>query len=131
MAADSQSNYGDCRVPGASQKLFRLRDGSVAGVAGSEGAWRRLLAWVDGDRVDQQPASDPPGTVIVLRRNGGIEVFEDGYFYTEPAPFMAWGSGQPVALGALHAGCSAAEAVRIACLVDVKSGGPVQSMEPQ
>ncbi|MDB6036001.1 MAG: proteasome and subunit [Verrucomicrobiales bacterium] len=133
LASDSLASYGETKVPGDMQKLFRLRDGSAAGVTGSEGEWRRVIAWLDGDRgaPQPQPIGENRSSVIVLHIDGTIEIFEDGYHFTESSKFMAWGSGQPAALGALHAGMSAADAVRIATMVDKSSGGAVQTMRPE
>lgn len=130
IASDSLASYGDNKVPSDMQKLFVLVDGRIAGVTGNEGLWRRMLWWLQGDRKEQQPepSNDKSYTIVVLRTDGEVEIFEDGYHYIETAPFMAYGSGQAAALGALHAGCSAAEAVRIATLVDKNSGGAVKTL---
>lgn len=133
MAADSRASYGDFVVPAGTRKLFRLKNGSVAAVTGSEPIWRAILNWLDTDRTEPQPnpqISDSRGTIIVMNAAGEIEVFEDGFSYPETSSFMAYGSGQPVALGALYSGASAEEAVRIATLVDKHSGGDVQTMRP-
>lgn len=131
IASDGLATYGDSKVPADMRKLFCLTDGSVAGVSGSEGLWRRVLAWIESDRVEPQPSAtdDNRYTVAVLKPNGDVEIFEDGYHFIEPSDFMAYGSGQAAALGALHAGCSAEEAVRIATLVDKNSGGTVRAIK--
>ncbi len=84
-----------------------------------------LKQWIlHGD--GPQPNGD---CTVVVFKAGEIKVYSAGGSFIESAPFKAWGSGTPVALGALHAGCSAEEAVRIACLVDPYSGGPTTFMK--
>lgn len=131
MVSDSLGSYGTTKVPGPTQKLFRLKDGSIAGATGSESNWRKLIEWLDTDRSSEQPTpknEDESATVAVMTPDGRVEIFEGGYRYVESSEFMAFGSGQAAALGALHAGASAEEAVRAACLVDKNSGGELQVM---
>ena len=45
---------------------------------------------------------------------------------TEGTKFYAWGSGEEYAMGAMAAGKSAIEAVKISCKFDDSSGGKVQ-----
>lgn len=125
LAADSRGTCAGWVQPGKETKLFRLQDGRAAGVTGQWAIAKRLLDWIESDRSTAQPEGD--ARVIVVGKR--IEVFEDGHSYIENAKFMAWGSGMPPALGALHAGASAVEAVRIASLVDTLSGGKVMFLE--
>lgn len=125
LAADSRGSCSGWIQPGKETKLFRLSDGRAAGVTGQWAVARKLLSWVESDQSTDQPDGD--ARVIAVGKK--IEVFEDGHSYIENAKFMAWGSGMPPALGALHAGASAVEAVRIASLVDPSTGGKVISME--
>lgn len=131
LATDSQASYGDWKVPGNDQKLWRLKDGSVAATTGSVALGLRTLAWIEGGRQNEQPqppADNRAAAVLLLHKNGRLEVFEDGAAYFERAPFMAYGSGQPAALAALHMGADAKRAVQIAMLVDKHSGGAVRTM---
>src|SRR5437868_819710 len=120
LAADSRGTCAGWITPAKETKLFRLQDGRAAAVTGQWAIAKKLLDWVQGDRSAPQPEGD--ARVIAIGK-GKIEVFEDGASYIEAAKFAAWGSGFPPALGALHAGASAEDAVRIACLVDPSSGG--------
>ncbi|MBZ9873080.1 hypothetical protein LB542_19725 [Mesorhizobium sp. BR1-1-9] len=125
LAADSRGTCSGWIQPGRETKLFRLIDGRAAGVTGQWAIAAKLLKWIESDRSESQPEGD--ARVVVIGKK--IEVFEDGHSYIEAAKFMAWGSGMPPALGALHAGASAVEAVRIAGLVDTLTGGRVISMQ--
>lgn len=55
------------------------------------------------------------GSIFALEKGGRLEI--------DPNKFYAWGSGFPVALGAMHAGATALQAVRIAALVDREGTG--------
>lgn len=122
LAADSQATVGNLIVPGGTQKLHRLRDGSVASMAGIASAGRGFIAWLDRGAKGDRPTLE--GTVVVhLTADGCIEYDEFG---TNPVDeFQAWGSGQQVATGALYAGCTAEAAVQIACLADTGTSEPV------
>lgn len=73
--------------------------------------------------------SDADFTCLVLDEDGLWEF--DSYCRAEQITeeFYAIGSGAKVALGAMHHGASAQEAVEIAKLVDPYTGGEVKTME--
>lgn len=123
VAADSQTHNGDWKSPTPSNKL--LRQGRfVYAKCGDFAAAHAILAWIEKPEGPQ-----PNGNATVIRFSADeIMVFSDGISFVEDASFRAWGSGTPPALGALHAGCSAEEAVRIAALVDPYTGGPITWM---
>lgn len=124
VAADSRTSSGGWTNPAPEQKL--LKEGAaIFALCGDWADCAALKHWIDHPD-GPQPNGDC--TVIVFK-GGEVTLFSAGGSFIEGAPFRAWGSGTPVALGALHAGCSAEEAVRIACLVDPYSGGPVSSMK--
>lgn len=122
LAADSRATNGDWMLPGVERKIFPLPNG-VAAISGSLAEAFKLLHWVENGQKGPQPGGKV--RVVVMTLDGSVRVYEDEYWYDEPGPFGAYGSGFPAALGAMHAGASAAEAVRCAGLVDPNSGGPV------
>jgi 20S proteasome alpha/beta subunit len=129
LAADSRGTLAGWTVPGAERKLFRLKDGSVAAITGPLANGMQILRWIVGERTSKQPDGD--ARVIIVDAEGRIAVYEDGgFYYEEGLPFAAWGSGMPAALGAMHAGADAPEAVRIAGLVDPATGGAVCFIRP-
>lgn len=86
----------------------------------------RYIDWLAKPGIEPAPSLD--GTVIHVMPDGTVRyTFGDGWI-TMDGPFEAWGSGLPAALGAMHAGASALEAVKIAGLVDVYTGGPYDFM---
>lgn len=128
MAADTATyiHGGDCRMPGETGKMWRLADGRVMGHAGSRRDAHGLMRWLE------DPKGDPPNTgdvaAIVVGRGGGrsMLVFDGSSEREVEAPFYALGSGAQAALGAMYAGASAEDAVRIAMLVDPYTGGDVR-----
>lgn len=120
VAADSQTHNGDWKSPTPATKLLR-RNGFLYAMCGDVAASQAILAW-----ISSQSGPQPNGDATVIRFCAGeVMVFSAGTQFVEDAHFRAWGSGTPVALGAMHAGCSAKDAVRIASLVDPYTGGPV------
>lgn len=64
---------------------------------------------------------------IVIDRKGNVKIFEDRlYPYALEAPFYVFGSGGPIALGALEMGASAYRAVKAASVHDTATGGEIK-----
>lgn len=120
LAADTMGTVAGWIDGADKKKLFRLKDGRAAGVTGDYAAALRLVRWIDSNRVGEQPTGEC--RVIVLLREGGYEIFEDGGNWVENPRFAAWGSGMPAALGALHMDATADEAVKVAGKIDPHTG---------
>lgn len=129
LASDSRATINGYVRPQRDVKLFRRGDGGVAAMTGESGGCFRLLKWIDGDRAKDQPDGD--FRVILLHVDGRLEVFEGGGSYPLECEFNAWGSGMSAALGALHMGATAGQAVEAAILVDSLSGGDVVEMRAE
>lgn len=128
LASDSRSTYGGDTINlGNLKKIHRLKSGGLAAGCGTTAAITRIIAAID-TKAEYVPKAQ--GTIVVEVKPGGlISVHEaDGTFTVPQTGFYAWGSGMAAALGALHAGASAAEAVAAACKVDPLSGGAVQAV---
>lgn len=68
-------------------------------------------------------------TALCVNKKGETIFYEHRlYPYSIDAPFYAIGSGSAYALGAMAAGKSAAEAVRIAAQFDLATGGTVRTL---
>lgn len=106
-------------------KVFRAGD-ALVGTAGDAAAGELWLEWL---RVGKQ-GKPPKGEVsmLILRKTGVAVIEPSGYELRIERGFHAVGSGAHAALGALHAGASPADAVRIACKVDAQSGGRVRTV---
>jgi len=122
LAADSLATSNDT-VTGHAAKLKRLVDGRLAAMLGRTGAAQRLLAWIEAGQQGDQPDGD--ASVVIIDQDGA-SYYDDGvHERCSAAPFKAWGTGGCLAIGAMAAGASAEEAVRIACEWDIYTGGEV------
>jgi ATP-dependent protease HslVU (ClpYQ) peptidase subunit len=134
MAADSRAYSGN-KVPiGEKIKLRRLDDGTLIGASTSTcGAAGWVLDWVEAGCPAVAGGTEllpDKFDVIVVRPDGSVFYGSDTPVLTGPldAPYLAAGSGQEYALGAMAHGATAVEAVRAACLLDVWSGLPVYAV---
>ncbi|HEX5321493.1 MAG TPA: hypothetical protein VFW46_20215 [Stellaceae bacterium] len=126
IAADTGVHAGhDWRKPDLYHKIARLQDGSLFAGAGDTGAFTKLQRWLDGSREDERPSIDDNDVIVVDRATGVVTYYTGAGAREVEAPFIAIGSGMPPALGALHHGATAEEAVRIACMVDPWSREPI------
>ena len=108
------------------QKLFRLKDGRLAAIAGTAHCTLGAIAWLDGKR-ETPPSGDY--SILVIMLDGVARLYEDGadYLIVE-APF-ARGTGGCIAGTAMLCGKTAVEAVKLACQLDIYSGGAVKTMQ--
>lgn len=109
----------------AMTKVHHLKDGSVAGLSGDAVQFEPMLDYLNGE-------GDPPDgdvNALVLKVDGSIRKFENGQSLPYAGP-AAIGSGTDLALGALLAGASPEEAVRIACERDCYSGMGFDCLSP-
>lgn len=110
-------------------KLYR-KGNAIIGTAGSCDLGETFMKWYGSKR--KKPAGfgkDADFEALVLTETGLYHYDEYLSGGRVLQPFFAIGSGAHAALGALHMGASAEDAVRIACRIDVMSGEPVQVME--
>jgi len=139
MAADSQ----DTRlvtVPVMCQKLYRFSDpDSIVGVTGDEYSIEQFLRWwVEGDwgtppnwdTFDFSLEDEAPDfECLVLFPDGELcTISEHCVLSTITTPFFALGTGSSIAIGAMAAGKTAAEAIAIAIDHDIFTGGAVVTM---
>lgn len=128
MASDSLATRSPWKLPGTTDKLFRMKDGGMAGVTGDYAPAVRYIEWLNNEDGDEPSLGD--ATVIRIHPDMSCTVYEAGGSYKEDvSEFCAWGSGMPAALAALHMGADAVKAVEVACLVDTSSGGAIVTMK--
>ena len=140
VATDGQSMASDSRITddgGAMDqlnfpKIRKLKD-CIAGFAGDVESGILFFNWLERGEQDD-PAQKPPldddvFIGLVLRANGvfwyGSKLIPGGVACGTPA---AIGSGGDFAMGAMLAGKTPAESVRLACRVDSNSGGKVRTL---
>ena len=138
MAADSLATAGD-RIAGHCRKVFKVmtpRGPEVFGVAGGALYTPLLRAYLEGkapipmpNEVERgKPQTDRSGYAAIVVGAAGIRILEDGCEELAPdAPYYALGCGAKFAQGALAAGKSAEDAVKIAIECSPWCGGPVQA----
>lgn len=109
---------------------------SFIGLLGASGDARycdAAMRWViNGDKDVPFPKSDDKDeTVYVMHvhRNGKLDVYYNG---PEPvrveSKFYALGSGRDFALAAMHLGCRACEAIKLASSLDINTGMGVDTL---
>lgn len=128
LAADSNCSSGGTRVYRV-RKIFRIEDGSLVGFAGDLSEGMKFVDWLDdgGDKEEKPGLQNVHG--LVVKPSGRIILYEGGVPIVPKRPkYIAIGTGQATAMGAMWAGASAAEAVRAAIQHDDHSGGPVITM---
>jgi len=132
MASDSACWIGNTlghRV----KKMWRVK-GALLGFAGDYTAAQQFLQWVkNGGHEDEYPnLSKFILDVMAVHADGKIHLFEGHYSHLPIAStsnYSAIGSGADFALGAMHAGASAVEAVRAATAHDKNSRGPIRTLK--
>ena len=133
LASDSQVTAGDARKFHC-EKLYRVEvQGlpAIVGLAGGAFDGLAFLDWLVGEQ-DAPPQRLIDGeadfTAVVLNKHGLFEY--DKWCRPDKVleRFYAVGSGASAALGAMHMGATAREAVAVACKIDPYSGGPIVEM---
>lgn len=128
IAADS-SCYASGVYAGVMRKLHPVPDefggGWIAG-AGSAAVVQLAIEAIQKGGANARPEkNDADFNLIWLRSDGLVSVVEREATFEVMAPYHAEGSGRDIALGAMAAGASAEEAVRIACDLEQSCRGPV------
>lgn len=131
MASDSQATGGEI-VRGETTKLHRTIHGTLIGISGHSGLTPLLIAWVEGGRKWEDRPTLPQHVelhAIIVRPRGTITVLSQD-FIEQPVetPFIAVGSGNELATGAMAMGATAAEAVEVAARFDVYTGGRIVTL---
>lgn len=121
LAADTRCTAGG--FPYAGTKAYRLKDGRLYAASGSAEECESVRIWLEsgGDRPKVENFCG-----IVIGADCSIWRYEDKLvpFQVETA-FHAIGSGRDYAMAALHMGKSAREAVELAMIYDIYTGGPI------
>lgn len=135
MAADSRAYGGKYQAsPGAKAKAHRLADGTRVGlVSAVVGLPEKYLAWLAGGAKPEDWSGDKPDLrCLMVKPDGAVFLADEGLTFSGPIDCQVYaiGSGAEFALGAMAAGASAEEAVRVACRYDPHCGEPVLVLRP-
>lgn len=133
VAADTRVTRGDVVLPERAEKLWRVNATCVAAFSGSVWALEGAKRWLATANMDDLLAVPGPklkdALLVVFWPERIVEFGDDGETtVNQTRGFYAWGSGLPVAFGALAAGASAERAVEIASEFDAATGGEVVVM---
>jgi len=135
LASDSRITSGKDFLEGDScTKIYRLSDGSVVGLAGDNHNGLLLLEALreasTGDirTLPKGPFKKAEALLVSPRRK--VFMYSGGWYDDKHMQgYYAIGSGSIVALGAMDAGATAVEAVKIGIKRSVFCGGRVQKLE--
>lgn len=130
LAADTRAYSGDKHPIGAKAKIRRLDDGTLIGCSTTVvGGGERVLDWYAAGMPEDQEV--PEHFQLIVAKPGGELFYANGNaFLSGPleAGFIAIGSGEQYAHGALMAGACAVEACKIACACDPWTGFPIMAI---
>ena len=132
LAADGQVTIGDSGIMTLKrQKIFKkVGIFDVLAFAGSLEPVDKFLAWAR----NPEEGEPPEGEYTVIYAIGGNLAFSHmstpiiNAVTIGKGEIDAWGSGSQFALGAMHAGKTAIQAVNIAIKCDAFTGGKVRSV---
>ena len=126
MAADSACFANDLIV-GHTKKITRLNDGCLIGLTGTSALILKLTAFLnDGGDVPTFPDDEMP-CGLMLDVSGAIHKVEGVNVFIVECEYAASGAPMEMAYGALGAGASASEAVKVCIERHVWCGGTIQA----
>lgn len=132
MAADSQVTSGNRKF--RTTKLFRLKDGGIAGGAGDFAVLLKVIRWAEAGfnlkaKPDLPDSAEGSFEILCVRGDGSMFSLDETM---EPMPltdaFLAMGSGSNYAVAAMHCGKTPLEAVEVAAQFDPGTSGPFHEM---
>lgn len=114
------------------RKVLKTPSGNLVGGSGEAGFLAKFLAWAQDDfrngwviGNETETTVDHAFVTYTVEGKPYVRIFEGKEVFDLATPFYALGSGRPLAVGAMVAGASVKDAVRIACQHDPNSGGEV------
>lgn len=130
LAVDSMVTSGGVVISTKEQKLF-LNVGrfKAVAIAGSIVQLLPLIDWIREGENGDPPKMDDTDSVMCVTDKGLLLTFWHGYSNTGQGcdGVSAGGNGYEIAMGAMDAGATAVEAVKIACKRNIYTGGRVRS----
>lgn len=133
LAFDSRVTDSSGSISGAVIKGKQLSTGLLVAAAGDLFQCQLFIKWAEENFINNETKrqlevqKELCFSGIVVLPSGIIKAYEDAISpieYTDK--IYAWGSGYQYAIGAMEAGCTAAEAVKIAAKRDTHTGGRIR-----
>mgnify|MGYP001582045926 CR=1 FL=1 len=117
-------------IVGRNAEKIRVVNGfGIYAMTGVAPLWEPLIAWhCKGAKPEDVPkiAEGETWTFIAITK-GGIHQYHENCAYPDRIePPWAWGANNEIALGAMYAGKTAAEAVALVCERTINCGGKIQ-----
>lgn len=128
IASDSLITSGGARAGLTARKIRKIGGALVAG-CGFIGELERFVSWVAGGMKGDDPLRGGETTALLIAPGQPLLMFAGAGPWAVESDFIAMGSGEDFAFGAMAHGASAVEAVEIAIRFDVYSGGPVRTIK--
>ena len=136
MATDSRAYAGENISLGEKAKITAIETPTGCAIIGLSttlpGLTERLWAWfADGEIEEDMPELKGAQFTALVVRTSGVFFYNSNPYPSGPieAPCYAVGSGAAYALGAMHMGATAVQAIQIAKELDVWSGGKTRMIE--
>ena len=130
LAADTRTSHGGTPIDGALRKIFEAHHPQgrlLVGCSGFAEECNAVWLWMTGRRADQPQVSE--FRIMAVDESGFVFVgSKPGYWAEVGRRPWAIGSGTDYSLGAMAAGKSSVEAVRIASKFDVGTGFDVDEL---
>lgn len=133
FVADRQVHYNGIADGEHTKIVKREKDGALCGGCGDAALVAAFKRWfLKGEKGDPPPLSvgtDCASSALIIYPNGTMVMHEKTGWYETINDKWAAGTGWEIAVGAMHAGASAEEAVRIAGKLDGATGNTVDILE--
>jgi hypothetical protein len=133
LSADGRQTADGLIVSDKAIKLFHAKDGSAVGIAGNCASAVLARQWFEaGEDFGTIPKlEDKDFAALILRTDGRVQWMGVSFAAVDYEVPAAIGSGDEVAIGAMLAGKSPAEAVRIAATRVMSVGGSIANLGPK
>lgn len=127
LVSDSQVTDEDSNTKASEEKVFKLADGSLLGVAGDIRSEEKVIEWFDkgcpkGDKPEIKEEHDCD---FMHLTEEGLFISDRSLDFWRVKKYDGIGSGQGIALGAMLLGHDAEEAVWAASKIDLHTGGDI------
>lgn len=128
LAVDSFGVSGETVINKRVKKLFTdVGPFMAVAFSGTLQECEPLIKWIEKGG-DNPPVGDHFNLVCISKKGKCLTLHDgDALFFVEASGMWSTGSGRNIALGAMEAGATAIEAIKIACKRDIYTGGKVQS----
>lgn len=127
LAVDGQVTSSDIIRDKDHKKLFiNVGEYKAIAISGSMDDMLKTVEWIRGGENGEMPPGD--GHLLCITKVGAAYSYfpDHKIIRSVEKGVVASGSGFPIAMGAMDAGATAIQAVKIACKRDVYSGGKIR-----